>query len=63
MSKEKNITYEEGIEKVTDYITNMSYESLCGEVEWLLQHRYPREKFNELLDDFNLGNDGRWGRE
>ena len=64
MSKEKkDITYEEGLEKVTDYIIDMSYKDLWSELEWLLQQAYPRDKFIELLDDFNLDKDGKWEGE
>ena len=63
MSKEKDITYEEGLEKVTDYIIDMSYKDLWSELEWLLKQAYPKDKFIELLDDFNLGKDGKWEGE
>ena len=63
MNKEKDITYEEGLEKVTDYIIDMSYRDLWLELEWLLKQAYPKEKFSELLDDFNLSKNGKWEGE
>ena len=62
-SNKKDITYEEALEKVTEYILEMQYKDIYSELLYLLGKTYPREKFSNILEDWNLSKDGRWEGE
>ena len=59
-SNKKDITYEEALEKVAEYILEMQYKDIYSELLYLLGKTYPREKFSDMLEDYTLLKDGRW---
>jgi predicted hydrocarbon binding protein len=62
-SNKKDITYEEALEKVAEYILEMQYKDIYSELLYLLGKTYPKytEKgLSNMLEDWNLLKDGRW---
>ena len=59
-NNKKDITYEEALEKVAEYILEMQYRDIYSVLLYLLGKTYPIEKFSNILEDWNLLKDGRW---
>ena len=59
-SNKKDITYEEGLDIIAEYVLEMQYKDKYSEIVYLLGKTYPREKFSDMLEDYTLLKDGRW---
>ena len=52
------MTYEEATEKVTAYIMDMDSMDKWNEIHWLVQQYYPKDKHDNLLDDYSFDKEG-----